>query len=102
MSTFHIVTEIPTGENSGSGRTAVLAVGKWLGLAASPTFAIMALWTAAFSAQPDMLCTAMRTAPAMSGMTLMYLLMSVFHLSPWLRLIVSGLNGTRRYVRSLG
>src|SRR5262245_51991359 len=59
----------------------------WLGLAAAPTFAIMALWSAFFSGQPDTLCIAMQGSSPMSDMTLMYLLMSVFHAAPWLRLI---------------
>lgn len=49
----------------------------------------MALWTTLFSAQPDMLCMAVRGSADLSGMTLMYLLMSVFHSSPWLKLIAS-------------
>jgi hypothetical protein len=59
----------------------------WLGLAAAPTFALMALCTASFAGQPDMLCLAMQGSSPMSGMTLMYALMSLFHLSPWLRLL---------------
>ncbi len=61
----------------------------WLGLAAAPTFAIMALWSFLFSGQPDILCMAMQNSSLLSGMTMMYLLMSAFHLSPWLRLISS-------------
>ncbi len=61
----------------------------WLGLAAAPTFAIMALWNFLFSGQPDILCMAMQNSSLSSGMTMMYLLMSAFHLSPWLRLISS-------------
>jgi hypothetical protein len=59
----------------------------WLGLAAAPTFALMALWSCLSSGQGDMLCMAMQDSSPMSGMTVMYLLMSAFHLSPWLRLI---------------
>ena len=71
---------------AGGGRAASSAAG-WLGLAAAPTFAIMALWTGLFSGHPDMLCMAMQGSSPMSGMTLMYLLMSLFHTAPWLRLI---------------
>ena len=70
-------------------------------LAAAPTFAIMALWTGVFRGQPDMLCMAMQGPPPMSGMTVMYLLMSAFHATPWLRLISSRgavSNSSRRAV----
>jgi hypothetical protein len=59
----------------------------WLGLAAAPTFAAMALWTGLFSGRPDTLCIAMPGASPLGGMTAMYLLMSAFHIGPWLRLI---------------
>jgi hypothetical protein len=58
----------------------------WLSLAAAPTFATMGLLTAA-GGVPDMLCAAARDASSLNGMALMYLLMSAFHSTPWLRLI---------------
>jgi hypothetical protein len=62
-----------------------------LSLAAAPTFAIMALLTAAGGgAMPDVLCSA--AGSMLTGMLPMYLLMSVFHLAPWLRLF----SGTHR------
>ena len=73
---------------AGGGRAASGAAG-WLSLAAAPTFAIMTLWTGLFSGQPDMLWMPMQGSSPMSGMTLMYLLMSLFHTAPWLRLISS-------------
>jgi hypothetical protein len=80
---------------AGGGRAASGAAGG-LGLAAAPTFAIMALWTGLFSGQPDMLCMAMQGSSPMSGMTLMYLLMSLFHAAPWLGLISNQRSGVRR------
>jgi hypothetical protein len=80
---------------AGGGRAASGAAG-WLGFAAAPTFAIMALWTGLFSGQPDILCMAMQGSSPMSGMTLMYLLMSAFHAAPWLRLISSRRSGVHR------
>lgn len=77
---------------TGGGRAASGAAG-WLGLAAAPTFAIMALGTSLFSGQPDMMCMAMQGSSPMDGMTVMYLLMSVFHAVPWLRLISSRRTG---------
>jgi hypothetical protein len=59
-----------------------------LSLAATPTFAVMALLTAAHGdAMPDMICSAARDGSLLTGMVPMYLLMSAFHLAPWLRLL---------------
>lgn len=60
----------------------------WLGLAAAPTFAAMALLTAINGgSMPNMLCSATQDASPLTGMVPMYLLMSAFHLGPWLKLI---------------
>jgi len=58
----------------------------WLCLAAAPTFAAMALLTAAYDSG-DMTC--MSGASVLSSMVPMYLLMAAFHLAPWLRLVGS-------------
>ena len=61
------------------------AASDWLSLAAAPTFAVMALVTAAGGAGPlDVLCSG---ASPLGGMAAMYGLMSAFHMAPWLRLI---------------
>lgn len=60
----------------------------WLSLAAAPTFAFMALLTAG-GGPLDMLCAAVPGPSPFTGMVLMYLLMSAFHLGPWLKLISS-------------
>lgn len=57
----------------------------WLGFAASPTFALMS-WMAANHAPSMGMCSPVSGNLPMDGMTAMYLLMSVFHLSPWLKL----------------
>jgi len=60
----------------------------WLALAAAPTFAIMALLSGVHDGdRMDMLCSAANVASPLSGMVAMYVLMSVFHSGPWLRLI---------------
>jgi hypothetical protein len=69
----------------------------WLGLAAAPTFALMALWNGISRDGPiDMLCSTAHGASPLSGMAVMYALMSVFHSGPWLRLIARRRSGGRR------
>ncbi len=70
---------------------AAASVTAWIGLAAAPTFVIMAFWSA-YGSQTDMLCTATQDSSPMSGMTLMYLLMAAFHTGPWLKLIPNWRN----------
>jgi hypothetical protein len=66
----------------------------WISLAAAPTFAIMALLTGVFGGGPmDMLCSAAHEASPLNGMVPMYVLMSAFHLTPWLKLISRRQNG---------
>jgi hypothetical protein len=73
----------------------------WLSLAAAPTFAIMALLTGVpGGGMPDILCSTAQGASPLSGMAVMYLLMSAFHLAPWLKL-VSSLRGAARQSRTI-
>lgn len=80
----------PVGASAGAGRDGVVAarrLARWLGLAATPTFAMMALLTAVLGEGPaDMLCGAAHGS-LLGGMVPMYLLMSAFHSAAWLRLI---------------
>jgi hypothetical protein len=65
-----------------------------LSLAAAPTFAMMALLTGIHGgSMPDMLCSAAQDASPLTGMVPMYLLMSAFHLTPWLRLLSRRCSG---------
>ena len=58
----------------------------WLSLAATPTFAVMALLAAVHGgSMPDMMCSG--GGSPLSGMVTMYALMSAFHVGPWLRLL---------------
>lgn len=62
-----------------------------LSLAAAPTFLIMALLIGVNAGgMPDGLCSAAHDASPLTGMVPMYLLMSAFHLKPWLRLLSGG------------
>lgn len=74
-------------ETGGRSNAAPGAAG-WLGLAAAPTFAIMALLSGIHGRNmPDMLCSATQGASPLTGMVPMYLLMSAFHSASWLKLI---------------
>lgn len=75
------------------GNAAAIGAADFLYLAAAPTFAIMALLTAVLGGgSPDALCG----ASPLNGMVPMYLLMSAFHLAPWLKLISSRRSGSGR------
>lgn len=80
-----------------SGDVASLRTADWLGLAAAPTFALMALLSGVLGGgSMDMLCSAAHGASPLSSMALMYGLMSVFHLSPWLKWMGRRRHGVRR------
>jgi hypothetical protein len=80
----------PTHAGSASGAPTALGATDWLCLAAAPTFAVMALLTAVFeSGGLGLLCAGGGAWP-LGGMVPMYLLMTAFHLAPWLRLISGG------------
>ncbi|CCV15172.1 hypothetical protein [Mesorhizobium sp. STM 4661] len=79
-----------------NANAAILSVARpgiadWLCLAAAPTFALMALLTCILSGDAAMLCMGANASPLaglpLTGMPAMYLLMSAFHLAPWLRVI---------------
>jgi hypothetical protein len=77
-----------------NGRSSIGAA-EGLGLAAAPTFAAMAVLTGLLErGAPDVLCATAHGTSPLSGMVLMYLLMSAFHITPWLKLI------SRRHVPS--
>jgi hypothetical protein len=78
----------PAGGGIGHARRepAPLGAAGWLGLAAAPTFAVMALLTGVMGGgQMAMICAA--SPSPLGGMAPMYLLMSGLHLGPWLKLV---------------
>ena len=65
-----------------------LHLADWLALAAAPTFGLMAVVTGILdSGAHHMACSAAMHVSRLSGMVLMYVLMSGFHFTPWLKLI---------------
>jgi hypothetical protein len=62
---------------------------RWLKLAASPVFALMALANALAGPGVAALCSASAIAP-IGSMTTMYALMALFHAPPWLGLFAVG------------
>ena len=68
------------------GAAPTLPLAEWLCLTATPTFAVMALLTGLGGSPMGSLCLSGHGAP-LSGMFVMYLLMSAFHSPPWLHLI---------------
>jgi hypothetical protein len=80
------VSDVHPAGASRDGSEAASHLAGWLGLAATPTFAVMAALTAVFGGSADMLCSAGHGL-SLGGMVPMYLLMSAFHSAAWLRLI---------------
>src|SRR5262245_53666990 len=65
-----------------------LSVADGLSLAAAPTFGFMAALTRILDGgAQEFLCSAGPYFSALNGMTVMYLMMGLFHLVPWLKLI---------------
>jgi hypothetical protein len=85
MSEAYRANSAGAGGHVDGGATA-LGLADWLSLAATPTFAMMALMTVALGGGAEPLCSAMHGSLT-SGMIPMYLLMGAFHSAPWLRLI---------------
>ena len=57
-----------------------------LGLAAAPAFALMA-WISAVGSPGMTMCSAASAFMPLNEMALMYVLMSFFHLSPWMKIL---------------
>jgi hypothetical protein len=83
------VTRFAATGNGGSPCKPVADGAGWLGFGATPTFALMAGISTVSSPGMTMCSVALPFVP-INDMALMYLLMSVFHLSPWLKLLSTG------------
>ncbi len=80
--------EINEGAGGHAAASALPAIAsRWLALAAAPSFAFMTVLSAV-GAGRDMICSA-QASSMVSGMVPMYLLMSLFHCAPWLRLLAT-------------
>ena len=87
MTETHSASAAADAGRAGGQAVAASHLARWLGLAATPTFAVMALMTAILGGgQAEMLCSAGHGL-SLGGMVPMYLLMSAFHSAAWLRLI---------------
>ena len=69
------------------GRSEPFHAADWLSLAAAPTFALMAVVTGILDAGAHQTACSATMASPLTGMVPMYLLMSGFHLAPWVRLV---------------
>jgi hypothetical protein len=97
MSDVYVHGDVGGAIRSDGGRALARRAANWLYLAASPTFALMALLTGVLNgAHPELLCSAAEHTSRLSGMIPMYLLMSGFHAPPWLKLISSQGGRLRR------
>jgi hypothetical protein len=73
------------------------SVEQFLSLAASPTFAVMAVVTMWSGDVVNLICSG--TSPLI-GMSAMYGLMAAFHLRPWLKLIARKRFGRRSHAHA--
>jgi hypothetical protein len=97
MTKIHPASATGAASCADEGAAAALGLGKWLALAAAPTFAIMALATSIAGGDgQDMVCAAAHSASPLNGMVAMYVLMSAFHSVPWLRLVSSRRSGAQQ------
>ncbi|WP_207792108.1 hypothetical protein [Siccirubricoccus phaeus] len=88
------LAERPASPAAGGGAALLRRAADGLGLAAAPGFALMALLAAA-PGPAAALCGGAMASP-LQGMAAMYLLMSLVHAAPWLRLLARRRGGAAR------
>jgi hypothetical protein len=88
-----LCTLCPSNAISRGERLVALRATDWLRFAAAPTFALMAVVTGFCSSQDIVRSTADGAWP-LGGMVPMYVLMSVFHCAPRLKLVAKWRSGS--------
>ncbi len=97
MSEAQIVAERCDSNRHEGGAAVSFGAAEWLSFGAAPVFAIMALLTAVDGGSATVaLCSGGHGASPLGGMLPMYVLMSAFHFSPWVRLITKRQMQPRR------
>jgi len=79
-----------------NGSATARGAADWLGLAATPVFALMALLAyVPGGGAADLICSTAHGGSVLAGMVPMYVLMATFHSAPWLKLVSSRRQGLR-------
>ena len=76
-----------SGIGGGPPKPGRLGAADWLGLAAAPAFAGMALLSVILGSGETICAAGPEGASLLTGMVPMYVLMSAFHAAPWLRVL---------------
>ena len=92
MSEAHVAHDACSSIRHRSANAAARRITDWLSLGATPTFAVMALLTIVGDGPQNTLCLGTNHASLLNGMGVMYVLMSAFHLAPWLKLVAGRPN----------
>lgn len=94
------MTSVATTDSGNALLKPTAGIAGGLGLAAAPTFALMA-GISAFGSPDTAMCSPVSPLVPINQMALMYLLMSLFHLSPWLRFLPRRRAASRRAITQM-
>lgn len=95
--------QIPHDPTNSTGHTQPpfeIAAASWLRFAAAPVFGLLA-GLALANPDPGGVCGTMTTTGALEHMGLMYLLMGIVHLPPWLTLVGSRIEREARNAKEI-